>query len=231
MMVALSFGVTTSAVSVWLWLTVGLLLAPVSHRVPAMPRSALAAGVVVGVAVALWAGSWLVADVVVGRAMQRDAGPAQVSALESAARLNPLQPRYHWLVGEALINEARAEQRAGRSQQTVDGTMLRAIAAYRMAAAADRGDVLVRIALARVLTGYAADHPTSDAAQRAIDVALEAVGIGPRDAAALVTLARAYQAAGRRDEAKKTARLARSVAPAYAAQTLGSLGLDGASTP
>jgi putative inorganic carbon (HCO3(-)) transporter len=230
MMVALVFGVTTPEVSVWLWLTVGLLLAPASHRVPAVPRAVLASGAALGVAVALWSGSWLVADVIVGRAMQQEAGPAQVSALESAARLNPLSPRYHWFVGEALVNEALAEQRAGQSRQTVDGTMLRAISAYRMAATADRGDVLVRIALAHVLSGYAADHPESDAAQRAVDVSLEAVSIGPRDAAALVTLARAYQAAGRHDEAEKTARLAREVAPAYAAQTLGSLGL-GATTP
>jgi Flp pilus assembly protein TadD len=134
-------------------------------------------------------------------------------------------------MGEALVNEALAEQRAGQSQQTVDGTMLRAISAYYTAAAADRGDVLVRIALANVLAIYAANHPESDAAQRAVDVALEAVSIGPRDAAALVALARAYEAAGRQAEAEKTARLARSVAPAYAAQTLGSLGLDSPATP
>ncbi|HEY5431991.1 MAG TPA: hypothetical protein VIL06_01110, partial [Coriobacteriia bacterium] len=205
--------------------------APASHRVPAVPRAVLATGVALGVAVALWAGSWLVADVIVGRAMQQEAGPAQVSALESAARLNPLSPRYQWFVGEALVNEARAGQRAGQSQQTVDGTMLRAVSAYYAAAAADRGDVLVRIALANVLASYAADHPESDAAQRAVDVALEAVGIGPRDVAALVVLSRAYQAAGRQAEAEKTARLARSVAPAYAAQTLGSLGLDSPATP
>ena len=228
MMVALTFGVTTPEVSVWLWLTVGLLIAPASHRVPAVPRAVLATGVALGVAVALWAGSWLVADVIVGRAMQQEAGPAQVSALESAARLNPLSPRYQWFVGEALVNEARAGQRAGQSQQTVDGTMLRAITAYYSAAAADRGDVLVRIALASVLASYAANHPGSDTAQRSVDVALEAVSIGPRDAAALVVLARAYDVAGRHDDANKTARLAREVAPVYAGQTLGSLGLDSA---
>jgi len=125
------FGVTTPGVTVWLWLTVGLLLAPAAHRVvPVVPRA-----------------------------------------------------------------------------------------------------VLVRIALARVLTVYAASHPGGDAAQAAVDVSLEAVRIGPRDAAALVVLAGAFQAAGSLDDAEKTARLARSVAPAYAAQTLGSLGLYGASTP
>jgi hypothetical protein len=108
MMVALTFGVTTPEVSVWLWLTVGLLIAPASHRVPAVPRAVLATGVALGVAVALWAGSWLVADVIVGRAMQQEAGPAQVSAFESATRLNPLSPRYHWFMGEALVNEALA---------------------------------------------------------------------------------------------------------------------------
>jgi hypothetical protein len=57
------------------------------------------------------------------------------------------------------------------------------------------------------------------------------VGIGPRDAAALVVLARAYEADARHDEAEKTARLAREVAPAYAGQMLGSLGLSGVATP
>jgi O-antigen ligase len=231
LIVALSFGVTTPEVSVWLWLTVGLLLSPVSYKVPAPRKAVLALGAAMGVALMLWAGSWMAADVIVGRAMQMEPGPAQVSALESAARLNPLSPRYHWFVGEALVSEALAEQRAGQSPQTVDDTMLRAISAYYAAAAADRGDVLVRIALANVLARYATDHPQSDAAQRAVDVALEAARIGPRDAAALVALARAYQAAGRHDDAEKTARLAREVAPGYAGQTLGSLGLGSPATP
>ena len=232
LMVALMFGVTTPGVTVWLWLTVGLLLAPAAHRVvPVVPRAVLVTGTAVGVALVVWAGSWLAADVIVGRAMQQESGPAQVLALESAARLNPLSPRYQWFVGEALVNEALAMQRAGQSRQAVDETMLSAISAYRVAAEADRGDVLVRIALARVLTLYAAKHPGSDAAQRAVDVALEAASIGPRDAAALVVLAGAYQAAGRHDEAETTARLAREVAPAYSAQTLGSLGLGTVTTP
>jgi len=100
-----------------------------------------------------------------------------------------------------------------------------------MAAAADRNDVLVRVALAHVLTDYAVGHPESDAARRAVDMASEAVGIGPRDAAALVVLAQAYRAAGRSDEAEKTARVARQVAPAYAAQVLGSLGLGTGTAP
>jgi len=232
LMVALMFGVTTPGVTVWLWLTVGLLLAPAAHRVvPVVSRAVLVTGTAVGVALAVWAGSWLAADVIVGRAMQQETGPAQVSALESAARLNPLSPRYQWFVGEALANESRSEQRAGQSRQVVDGTMLRAIAAYRAGAAADRGDVLVRIALARVLTVYAAGHPGGDAAQAAVDVSLEAVRIGPRDAAALVVLAGAYQAAGRPAEAENTARLAREIAPAYAAQVLGPLGLGTITTP
>jgi O-antigen ligase len=231
MTVALMFGVTTPEVSVWLWLTVGLILAPASHRARPAPRAALGVGATLGLALALWAGSWLVADVIVGRAMQQEVGPVQVSALESAARLNPLSPRYQWFVGEAIVNEGVAEQRAGQSRETVDATMLRAISAYYAAAAADRGDVLVRIALAGVLTSYATNNPGSDAAQRAVDVALEAVGIGPDDAAALVALAKAYRIAGSQVDAVETARLARQVAPAYAAQMLGSLGLETTSTP
>jgi len=229
--VGLVFGVTTPEVSVWLWLTVGLLLAPIAHKAVAPPRASVAAAAALGVALCAWAGSWLVADVMVGRAMQMEPGPAQVSVLESAARLNPLSPRYHWFVGEALVNQAVVDQRAGQSSENVDATMRRAIAAYSAAASADRGDVLVRISLADLLARYSANNPGSDAAQSAVDVALEAVSIGPRDAAALVTLARAYSAAGRQAEAQATARLAREVAPDYAAQNLGSLGLESTSTP
>ena len=231
MIVALTFGVTMPEVSVWLWLAIGLLLAPISHRVPAAPRAVLASGVAVGVAVALWAGSWLVADFVVGRAMQQEAGPAQVSALEMAVRLNPLAGNYRGLAADALVNEALAEQRAGQSAQTVDATMRRALSAYNAAAEADRGDVLVRVALANALDGYAATHPGSDAAQSAVRAAQDASRLAPHNAVALVILARAYEAAGLHDDAEKTARLARSIAPAYSMQTLGSLGLDSSSTP
>ena len=231
MIVALIFGVTLPAVSVWLWLTVGLLLAPISHQVPAPRRAVLAVGAGLGVALAMWAGSWLVADVIVGRAMQMEPGPAQVSELEGAVRLNPITPNYHWLVADALVNEALAEQRAGQSPQAVDETMLRAISAYDAAARANRGDALVRTAFANVLVGYAARHPGTDAAQRAVEVAMEAVRLAPRNPAALGALARAYDVSGRHDDAEKTARLARSVAPAYSMQTLGSLGLDSTATP
>jgi O-antigen ligase len=230
MLVTSAFGVTTPQVSVWLWLTVGLLLAPLSHRVRAVPRAALVGGVVLGVVVALWAGSWLVADFMVGRAMQEAAGPSQVSALEAAVRLNPLSQTYRWLGADALVNQAEAEQRAGQGR-VADETMNRAVAAYYAAAQADRGDDLVRIALANVLIRYASTHPGSDAPRRAVLVAQDASRLAPHDAVVLVILVRAYQAAGRLDDAEKTARLAREIAPAYSMQTLGSLGLGGTTTP
>ena len=99
------------------------------------------------------------------------------------------------------------------------------------AVAADGGDVLARIGLANLLIESARVHPESDAAQRAVDVARAAGRLAPQNAEVLVTLALAYQAAGRADDAEDTARLARSVAPAYAVQTLGSLGLNGSSAP
>jgi O-antigen ligase len=231
MIVALVFGVTVPAVSVWLWLTVGLLLASVSHRAPVPRRAVLAAGAGLGVALALWAGSWLVADVVVGRAMEMGPGPTQVSELEAAVRLDPISPNYRWLVADALVNEALAQQSAGGSPQAVDETMLRAISAYDAAASANRGDAMLRAAFANILVGYASRHPGTDAARRAVDVALEAVALAPRNPAALGALARAYEVSGRHDDAMKTARLAREVAPAYAQQTLGSLGLETTTTP
>jgi len=231
MLVALIFGITVPAVSVWLWLTVGLLVAPISHRVFAPRRAVLMVGACLGVALTLWTASWLVADVMVGRAMQMQPGPAQVSGLEAAVRLNPVVPDYRWLVAEGLVNQAFAEERAGQSPQVFDATMLRAISAFDVAVRADPGDALVRTAFANVLVSYAARHPESDAAQRAVEIASEAVRLAPRNPAALGSLARAYEISGRHDDAEKTARLAREVAPEYSAKTLGSLGLDTTTTP
>jgi O-antigen ligase len=231
MIVAFAFGVTSPGVSVWLWLTVGLLLAPISSRIPAPPRAVLAIAASLGVALALWAGSWLVADVIVGRAMQMEAGAAQVSELESAARLDPITPNYSWIVADALVNEALAGQRAGQSPRAVDAAMLRAIPAFEAAARADRGNALLRVAYANVLVGYAARNPGTDAAQRAVEVASEAAALAPRNPAVLAVLARAYEVSGRHADAQAAARLAREVAPAYAAETLGTLGLETTTTP
>ncbi len=227
MIVALLFGLTVPAVSVWLWLTVGVLVAPISHRIPRPRTGVLVAAAGLGVALTVWAGSWFVADVIVGRAVQMQPGPAQTSQFEAAVRLDPITPNYRWLVAEALVNQALAEPGA----QTFDTTMLRAIVAFDGAARADRGDPMVRTALANVLVGLAARRPGTSAAEHAVDVALEAVRLAPHNPAALGALARAYDISGRDDEAAKTAQLAREIAPEYAAETLGSLGLEGSSQP
>lgn len=229
--VALLFGLTVPAVSVWVWLTVGLLVAPISHRARRPRMGVLVAGAGLGVALALWAGSWFVADVIVGRAVHMQPGPAQISEFEAAVRLDPITPDYRWLVAEGLVDQALAEQRAGQGTQTFDATMLRAIVAFDAAARADRGDPMVRTALANVLVGLAVRRPGTDAAQHAVEVALEAVRLAPRNPAALGALARAYDVSGRDVEAAKTAQLAREVAPEYSAETLGSLGLEGSSPP
>jgi hypothetical protein len=231
MMTALALGVGLPDVAVWLWLTVGLLLAPAAHRIPAPHRAVLTTAGFLGLAIAVWAGSWMVADAFVGRAMKRDAGPAQVSELETAVRINPLSQNYREFVGDALVKEGFAEQSAGSSPQAVEETMRGALSAYEAAATADRGDMYTRVKLANLLIQFASVHPESDSAQRAVEVAQDAVRLAPHNATTLVVLARAYEAAGNLGEAGTTARLARSVAPAYAAQTLGSLGLDAGSTP
>lgn len=231
MAVALAFGVTTPAVAVWLWIAVGLLLAPLSQPARTPHKALLALGAVCGIALAVWAGSWMYADVLVGHAMGTVPGPAQVAELETAARLDPLAANYRWLAAEAIVNEAVAGQKAGASAQAVDETIVRAISSYETAVSANPGDALVRTAFANVLVGYAARHPGSGAAQRAVDVAAQAVALAPRNPAALAALARAYEVSGRRADAEATARLAREVAPAYAAQTLGDLGLGSPVTP
>ena len=228
---ALTFGVTLPSVSVWLWLTVGLLLAPVSHRVSAPPRSVLVAGVALGLALSLWVGSWMVADSIAGWGEQQPTGPGKISAIEAAVRVNPISPTYRWLAAEALIDQAFAEQSAGQDPQTVTTISDQAISAYYVAVTFNAGDATVRVALADILLRYAATHPGSDAAQRAVQVALEAAKLAPHNPAVLGALARSYQAAGRLNDAEATARLARTIAPAYSMQTLGSLGAETTTTP
>jgi hypothetical protein len=90
---------------------------------------------------------------------------------------------------------------------------------------------MLQAAFANVLVGYAARHPGSDAAARAVAAGEAAVRLAPGNPAALGALARAYNVSGMRQDALRVARLARQVAPAYAAATLGSLGLESTATP
>jgi len=149
MIVALVFGVTVPAVTVWLWLTVGLLLAPLSHRVAAPHGAVLATVAVLGLALVVWAGTWQVADVMVGRAMQMDPGSAQVAELTAANRLNPITPNYDWLLAEAMVNDAIAQQNAGASSQVVDEVMLEAISAFETAAT--KSGVLIQLMPDRII--------------------------------------------------------------------------------
>jgi Flp pilus assembly protein TadD len=124
-----------------------------------------------------------------------------------------------------------AERQAGADDAAYNKAVLGVLAAYDEMAKFDRDNSNVRVVDAILLESYAAKHPESDAVQRAILIATEAVNLAPRDPAALGALAKAYEAAGRLDEAEKTAQLAHSIAPAYSMQTLGSLGLDTSTTP
>jgi hypothetical protein len=232
LIVTLTFETTLPGVTVWLWLAVGLLLAPISQPIAQPKRAVLVAAAVIGVALALWAGSWLVADVAVGRAMQMQPGPAQVAELENAARLDPITPNYGWRVADAIVNEALAQQRAGQTAQAVDATMLGALTAYDAAAKADHGNALLR----------ARPTPTcSSATPRVTPRPMRPLRPSgsrwrpwrsrPATLAALGALARAHDVSGRHADAQSAARLARQVTPDYAAQTLGSLGLDTTTTP
>ena len=228
---ALFFGVSGTIVSVWLWLSLGLVLAPMSRRIEAPPKPALRVCAGIGVALAVWASSWFVADVAAGHATHLQVGRDQVSELRSATRINPLQQSYRWQAAEARLNEVIAERRAGGDEAAYNQGMLDVMSEYDAVSKADRDDVHIRVAHANLLVSWAAQHPGSAVGQRAIEVALDAVGLSPRNPAALAALARAYQVTGRADDAEKTARLARSIAPAYSMQTLGTLGLSGTSTP
>jgi O-antigen ligase len=231
MIVALIFGVTVPGVSAWLWLSAGLVLAPISHPVSAPTRGVFGLGAALGIACTLWAGVWLVGDVIAGRAMEQPVGPDKVMALQTAARLNPLSGNYRWLIAEATMDLGVAAQSAGQNDQTVETELRQGVDAFYVAAKADRGDAMVRVALANALLRYAAYDPSNDAVQRAVGVSLAALELAPRNPAVLVVLARTYQAAGRMSEAESTARLARSISPEYAAQTLGSLGLGDVNSP
>lgn len=226
MATALSFGVSGTIVSVWMWGTVGLLLAPLSHRIATPTKPLIVASAVASAALMLWAGSWMVADVHAGYAAGLPIGPAQVAELRAASRINPLQPTYRWQAAEASLKALTAERDADMGDEQFDAEMRRVLAEYQTVVDADPGDVHIRIAQATLLISYAAAHPgAADGVQRALSAALEAQKRAPRNPAALCVLARAYEVAGHLEEAESAARLARSIAPAYSMQTLGPRGL------
>jgi putative inorganic carbon (HCO3(-)) transporter len=230
LLVALFFGVTAPEVVVWPWLCAGLLLAAGASRVENVRASTGWIAALVGVALTVLVGSWLLADFTAGEAMQMPTGPDKVASLANASAINPLAEIYRGLIGDSLLNEAVAEQQQGQPPATADATLERGIVAYQDAAAFDRGDPVIRAALANLLIGFAKNHPESNAATQAVAVAEEARALAPHDAAVLTTLARAYQVDGRDADARAAARLARQVAPDYANQTLGPLGLLGNSS-
>lgn len=228
---ALALGVTMPEVTVWLWLTVGLLLASASSRVAVWPKGVLALGAVLGVVMAVWAGSWLAADYTTGRAIAAGTGAEQIAGLETAVRLNPLAQEYKWLLAEALATKALDDRKSGENAQAVDALQAQALEAYESASAADRGNVLVRLAYARYLLYLNSASPNPELIQRAIRPTEEALSLSPVNAQALVTAALVYQAAGRPDDARKAEQLARSVAPAYSIQTLGPPALESTPAP
>jgi len=129
------------------------------------------------------------------------------------------------------VQQALADQKAGQFAQAVGDTMDRAASAYEAALAADHDDMLIRVEYSSFLVSYARVRPQSNAAARAMEVALAANALAPHDVATVVAMAKAYSAAGRTEEALKAAALARGLSPAYAMQTLGTLGLGGSTTP
>lgn len=231
LMVALAFGVTDPGVSVWLWLTVGLLLATTSKPVRKAATALPVAGIAAGLVMAIFVGSLAAADLVAGWADQQPIGPERAAGFESAARINPLSPSYRWLFAESLVDEAVAAQQAGQGQTTVDALTRQGIAAFYEATAADRGDAMVHVALANVLTNFARQSAQAGSAQEAVQVALDAAKLAPRNPAVLAALAEAYRVDGREADAQNAAHLAHTVAPAYAMQTLGTFGLEPAATP
>ncbi|MDR3687081.1 MAG: O-antigen ligase family protein [Coriobacteriia bacterium] len=230
--VALSVAVTLGAVTVWLWLVLGLLVASSATAASVrVPKPVVAAGVVLGVGVAIWSSTWLVADVQVGYGMNLAPGPEQIATLAAASRLNPLVINYRWIAAESYVSSALAAQKAGATPSQVDSMIAQSFPAYEDALAADTTNALVRTAYANVLVGYAARHPETNAAQRAVAVAGEAVALAPYNPATLAALARAYRVSGQLAKAEETARLARSIAPEYSSQTLGTLGQGAQPTP
>ncbi len=229
MVAALSLGVTMPELTVWMWLMLGMLLASTARRVTTTPKGVLVAAGSIGALLAVWAASWLVADVMAGYAMKGQVGADQAATLAAAKRVNPLAQEYRWLHAEALAKLGVEELRGG--QPTGAETLARAVDAYAASAAADPEDMLLRIAYAEFLLYVDSLQPGAGFAQKAVVPAEEARQLGPTSALALVSLAKVYAAAGMQAKAVEVARLARSIAPEYSMQTLGELGAETGTTP
>jgi O-antigen ligase len=229
LMVALAFGVTDPGVTVWLWLTAGLLLASVAKPLENALRPLPIVGAVLGVLMIAFAATLAVADLNAGWANEQPTGPARIAGFQAALSLNPISPSYRWLYAESIVDEATAAERAG---QGADASLLnQGISAYREAAAADRGDPMVRVALSNVLINSARQTGQAAPAAESLQVAIDAQALAPRNPAVLAALAEAYRINGREADAQRAAQLAHQVAPAYAMQTLGTFGTETTTTP
>lgn len=227
--VALLFGVTQPPVTVWLWLSVGMLLA--AEASPAGERSHMTVasiGAVTGVALAVWSVSWLVADVYAGWAQQQPIGETQLAAYERAAAINPVLMDYRWLVAESAGELGNAYRKAGRRDLAAPFAA-RAVREYGRAMTMDPGDAMLKVAAAGDLQYYGRTYADMAALQEGVRVAEAAAALAPQNPAALVVLAQAYQSVGRTQDAERIGRLARSISPAYAAENLGDIG--GSTTP
>ena len=164
-----------------------------------------------------WLGGLATAQLAVGQT------PQAIASLERALALEPGSALMHAHLGRALANQGRLAEAilqldealrlepgnaefAGLRARLLDraGRTPEAIAAYREALRLGAQAPDLRNNLAWLLATSAAGDPA--AAEEAVQLAEQAVAeLGDGDAAALDTLAAAYAAAGRREEAARTA--------------------------
>ena len=164
--------------------------------------------------------------------------PEAIASLERALELEPGSALFHAHLGRALANQGQLEAALAQLDDAVRlepgnaefvalrarlldraGRMREAIAAYREALALGSQAADVRNNLAWLLATSGLGGP--GAAAEAVTLAEQAVSaLGERDAGALDTLAVAYAAAGRREDAARAADRALALAEAGGDQAL-----------
>ncbi|MDO8963214.1 MAG: O-antigen ligase family protein [Coriobacteriia bacterium] len=200
-----------------LWLLAGCLLGtaarPSDTAAPGVARALALASPVIVLVVAVWAGSWLLADSRHRAGMLAVSGEGQADALASAARTNPLVMRYEIEYGALLAEQARQLGASG-SASGLD-VAKQAEASFRRASALSPWDGDALRDLARIL-GEMSAGGVPGYTSSALTAAADAVEASPNDPISNVMYAVALLRSGQTVRAVEVAKHAQYLDPRWA---------------
>lgn len=217
---------TTPMVVVWLWLTMGMLVATQGKPVPAgalAAKGAIAAAAIALIAYALIGVSWLHADTLAQQATRQTDYRSALQLTDRAIAANSLPQAYWRAPGTLLDTELWGEVGAGAPGQQVLALADESVSRYAAAVGHDAQDPLSRTMYVHALNQRQRLSPDTQVADRAVSAGVELARTWPNMPDAVVELARAQLQANLLVDAKANAEQAAVLDPKfeYAWLTLG----------